>query len=139
VLFGHRSNDVRWVIQTNQGNPKEGYYQRETDQPAPTLTSQLRSYAWTTQRPATTVVGSFRPDVIAAPGYRTKESRQDAPGSVRVTVQEAGILQSFPADYQWKGSRTKQYEQVGNAVPPLLAAHVLSALGVGTIAKEHQP
>ena len=134
-----RPGELRWVIQTNQGNPKEGYYQRETDQPAPTLTSQLRSYAWTTQRPATTVVGSFRPDIIAAPGYRTSESRQDAPGSVRVTVQEAGILQSFPADYQWKGSRTKQYEQVGNAVPPLLAAHVLSALGVGTIAKEHQP
>ena len=80
------------------------------------------------ERPATTVVGSFSPDVIAAPGYRTQTSRQNAEGSVRVTVEEAGVLQSFPADYPWQGSRTRRFEQVGNAVPPLLARHVLEAV-----------
>jgi DNA (cytosine-5)-methyltransferase 1 len=55
-------------------------------------------------------------------------SRQNAEGSVRVTVQEAGILQSFPPDFPWQGSKTKQYLQCGNAVPPLLAEAVLRAV-----------
>ncbi len=110
--------------------------------PAPTVIGKSRSWSrivghrlndvrWVFERPSTTVVGSFRPDVIAAPGYRIDISRQNAPGSVRVDVWEAAVLQSFRADYPWQGSRTKRYEQVGNAVPPRLAAHVLAALGVG--------
>lgn len=91
---------------------------------------------WFHERPATTVVGSFSPDVVSPPGYRTSVSRQNAEGGVRVTVAEGGVLQSFPADYPWQGTRTKQYEQVGNAVPPLLAAHICAALGLGKLPQE---
>lgn len=55
---------------------------------------------------------------------------------IRVTVQEAGILQSFPADYPWQGTKTAQYRQVGDAVPPLLAAHILASVGAGALAVE---
>ena len=129
-----------WVLRNNNtANAAE----RDLDQPAPTLYFGQRSNycawewrgegpahelpEWAFNRPSTTIVGTFRPDVVAAPGYRTTVSRQNAPDSVRVTVAEAGVLQSFPADYPWQGAQGKQYLQVGNAVPPGLAIHALAA------------
>ncbi|MGZ4519737.1 MAG: DNA cytosine methyltransferase [Mycobacteriaceae bacterium] len=90
---------------------------------------------WAFNRPSTTIVGSFKPEIVAAPGYRVDVSRQNAPDSVRVTVHEAGVLQSFPADYPWQGAKGKQFLQAGNAVPPGMALHAL-AVAAGINAEE---
>ncbi|MFJ6215059.1 DNA cytosine methyltransferase [Streptomyces sp. NPDC092296] len=70
----------------------------------------------TCAEPAFTVTGKIsRNRIVDADG-------RDLP---RLTPSEAGRLQSFPADHPWSGRDVGQ--QVGNAVPPLLAAHVVAA------------
>jgi DNA (cytosine-5)-methyltransferase 1 len=46
----------------------------------------------------------------------------------RITVEEAAALQAFPAGMPWRGPRSVCFRQVGNAVPPVLAWHVASAV-----------
>jgi DNA (cytosine-5)-methyltransferase 1 len=94
--------------------------------PAPgqsAFNAEMGRDGWEWDRPATTVTGDPR---ISEPGHHdSKVSGSQQANAVRVSVAEAAVLQSFPPDYPWQGTRTKVFQQIGNAVPPLLAFAVL--------------
>lgn len=117
-----------WALRSGQSIAGQGRAERRPDEPAVTITGRADLCSWVRQRPATTVCATDR---IAPPGHRDRtssgESQYASPDTVRITVQEGAVLQSFPADYPWQGTKTKRFEQIGNAIPPLLAIHVLAA------------
>lgn len=86
------------------------------------------SYLWPMVRPSVTVVGSFMPEVMAAPGYRSAGMgpRQNAPGSVVTTQVERLILQEMPTDWKVVGSKTKVDLQIGNSCPNGLLRSLLA-------------
>ncbi|MEV7288061.1 DNA cytosine methyltransferase [Streptomyces sp. NPDC093252] len=74
----------------------------------------------TDRQPAATVTGRISRFVV----FEHLDEHVVREGA-RFSMNEAGMLQSFPPDYPWSG--TAQAQQVGNAVPPLFGAHLLSA------------
>lgn len=54
----------------------------------------------------------------------------------RITQREAARLQSFPDWFEFSGNETKQFTQIGNAVPPLLAYKLALALKEAYYAEE---
>jgi DNA (cytosine-5)-methyltransferase 1 len=131
IHFGHRANQVEWVPGAYDVR-QCGARLRPVSQPAPTmLASGLAKGVpvWAAERPATTVACDRR---VHPPGH--KQNASDPPdryeqrrgaNAVRVSTTQAAVLQGFDPRYPWSGPRTRQFEQIGNAVPPPLALAVL--------------
>ncbi|MFJ7423345.1 DNA cytosine methyltransferase [Streptomyces uncialis] len=115
---------------------------RPADEPAPTFTADAHRWSWSLRsnnqtnatvrradEPAGTLFFGHRANEcvwVAEPLPETSGERGGVVESIRITAAEAGLLQTFPADYPWQGTKGAQFSQIGNAVPPRLAAHLLA-------------
>jgi DNA (cytosine-5)-methyltransferase 1 len=125
------------MVRTRANRKTPGGNVFTADRPSWALTEKARS--WVVTGGATTTRYERRnPFATPAPPITSAGNTYLGNDSeVRsLSLWESSVLQSFPADYPWSGSRSKRFQQVGNAVPPLLAAHILAALGVGELPLE---
>ena len=56
----------------------------------------------------------------------------------RMSVRELATVQSFPIDYEFYGSNSSAYRQIGNAVPPLLAKAIAEMFPISLSKNEYE-
>lgn len=73
------------------------------------------------EKPARTLMAHLGKDSYSHIHYDSAQART-------ITVREAARLQSFPDGFLFKGSMNPAFRQIGNAVPPLMAYAVATAM-----------
>ena len=120
-----------WVegeaLRSNQTVAGVGRAMRDAAEPSLTMTQTARSMQ-RIMRPAPTVTGGGAATGGAEVFGRHGRAIIENGRATRVTVAEAAALQSYPPGFTFAGTKTKQFLQVGNAVPPLLAEAILRAV-----------
>ncbi|MEV7733541.1 DNA cytosine methyltransferase [Streptomyces sp. NPDC088921] len=106
ALEGSRSGDFVVVSNYGSGGDPKKRGRRTSDTPAATVTGKVR-----------------RNKVFDLKGFDVDGEPELGAEQERFSFREAGLLQTFPAEYPWQGTDVAQ--QIGNAIPPLLAVHVL--------------
>jgi DNA (cytosine-5)-methyltransferase 1 len=81
--------------------------------------AKYRNLEW--DKPSPTVVAHLYKDGLMFIHPDEKQART-------ITVREAGLLQSFPIDFNFIGSVGYCYKMIGNAVPPILAKNIAEGI-----------
>ncbi|MEV5682270.1 DNA cytosine methyltransferase [Streptomyces sp. NPDC052164] len=105
ALKATRPDEFVMVSNYGSGGDPKNRGLRTSDEPAPTITGKVR-----------------RNRLYLLKGETgAKEVGEELD---RLSFEEAGLLQSFPAAYPWRSTDVAQ--QIGNAIPPRLSLHILS-------------
>ncbi|TVZ96482.1 DNA cytosine methyltransferase [Streptomyces sp. BK340] len=133
-------------VNTRGARKTQGGNDFPCDAPSWTLTEKARSW-WVLRqgkRANATVRRLDQPAGTLVAGHARHDYqwvKVDGQGDLErrpLLIPEAAVLQGFPPDHPFHGSESKQFLQIANAVPPLLAAHVVSA-ATGIPLPERQP
>jgi DNA (cytosine-5)-methyltransferase 1 len=81
--------------------------------------AKYRNLEW--DKPSPTIVAHLYKDGLMFIHPDEEQARS-------ITIKEAALLQSFPEDYDFIGSKGSCYKMIGNAVPPEMAKNI--ALGI---------
>lgn len=129
VLPASEWGQPRWLRRRQQ------HPMTKLNEPARTVTChdtrEGNHLEWPWDRPATTVCA--RPE-IGPPGRRDlgeagKGSQVTHPNSVRLSERAAAVLQGFHPNWRFCGSsKTKRWQQIGQAMPPPMAHAVASRI-----------
>jgi DNA (cytosine-5)-methyltransferase 1 len=125
----YRSSDQPSFVVTEKARSWVRHYVATDTMPdgRPRLNNQSGTdfdLSWPLDRPSAVIAGR---DLVTMPGAnanRFNGSTKSRNDGIRITQQEGLLLQSFPENYPLQGTRTEQFQQVGNAIPPLLAEHI---------------
>lgn len=86
------------------------------------LSKEMKSTYSKPERTQNTIYLRLEPDAPSGTVVNVRKSMWIHPTLDRaVTVREAARLQSFPDSFEFLGTKDSQFQQVGNAVPPLLS------------------
>lgn len=89
------------------------------------LPEELKESYYDASRTQNTVYLRLNYDEPSPTVINVRKSMWQHPSKARaLSIREAARLQSFPDNFEFMGRKDEQYQQVGNAVPPLLAKAV---------------
>lgn len=94
----------------------DGGDRNEIPEPIRPKSGDVRKYIkYSSNKPSVTVTGDMRKI------FHYEQNRA-------LTVRELAKLQSFPDDFEFKGTKISQQQQVGNSVPPKMAEAIASVI-----------